>query len=172
MSRIKVILASSGPDGDRIVQLVVNLISNVMSYGSAASPIETCRGCITRPTLSSCPGMVLPGAIVAGLPTVSTPNSSMPKVVGDAGALIRPNNPLSIYETIKGQESDEWLRQHLSLGAGRRIEEKFSSTAYRKNLVQCMPSWPDFKPLVFYDKRIPGAPRPRWSCGRECNPTR
>ena len=72
-------------------------------------------------------GMVLVEAMASGSAVISTLSGSIPEVVGDSGALIQPNDPLSLYQEIKKLLIDKKLREDLGKKARKRAEKEFNS---------------------------------------------
>lgn len=72
-------------------------------------------------------GMVLVEALASGKPVISTYCGSIPEVVGDAGILIQPNDPLSLYNAIKKLILNDELREKYSKLARIRAENVFDS---------------------------------------------
>lgn len=70
-------------------------------------------------------GMVLAEALACGKPIISTLCGSIPEVIGDAGILIQPNDPLSIYQELKRLILDEKLRKKYGVSARERAEKVF-----------------------------------------------
>jgi alpha-maltose-1-phosphate synthase len=70
-------------------------------------------------------GMVLVEAMASGLPVISTLSGSIPEVIGDAGILIQPGDPLSIYNAVRKISLDAAYRQNLSEMARRRAVDLF-----------------------------------------------
>jgi len=69
--------------------------------------------------------MVLVEAMASGLPVISTLSGSIPEVIGDAGILIQPGDPLSIYNAVRKISLDAAYRQNLSEMARRRAVDLF-----------------------------------------------
>jgi len=70
-------------------------------------------------------GMVFAEALACGKPVVSTLCGSIPEVIGDAGILVQPNDPLSIYRELKRLILDEKLRRKYGVLARERAEKVF-----------------------------------------------
>jgi len=71
-------------------------------------------------------GMVFAEALACGKPVISTLCGSIPEVIGDAGILIQPNDPLSIYQELKKLILDEKLRRKYGVLARKRAEKVFN----------------------------------------------
>ena len=70
-------------------------------------------------------GMVLVEAMASGNTVISTLSGSIPEVVGGAGVLVQPNDPLSLYHKIKKLMLDKKLREELGEKARRRAKKEF-----------------------------------------------
>ncbi|VVB90879.1 D-inositol-3-phosphate glycosyltransferase [uncultured archaeon] len=70
-------------------------------------------------------GMVFAEALACGKPVIAGESGSIPEVVGDAGILIQPNDPLSIYREIKRLVIDDALREKYQKSARPRAVEVF-----------------------------------------------
>ncbi|WP_148266754.1 glycosyltransferase [Methanocella arvoryzae] len=70
-------------------------------------------------------GMVLVEAMASGLPVISTMSGSIPEVVGDAGQLIQPADPVSIYDAVRELSKDEAYCKSLAMKARKRAVEQF-----------------------------------------------
>jgi glycosyltransferase involved in cell wall biosynthesis len=79
-------------------------------------------------------GMVLVEALASGKPVISTLCGSIPEVIGNAGILIQPNDPLSLYYAIKKLIIDEDLREKYSKLARTRAEDIFNPEKIALNL--------------------------------------
>ena len=53
-------------------------------------------------------------AMQCGIPVITSNNSSLPEVVGDAALLVDPNNKLEIMRAMKSLYDDSYLRKKLS----------------------------------------------------------
>lgn len=70
-------------------------------------------------------GMVFAEALASGNPVIAGGSGSIPEVVGDAGILIQPNDPYSIYEEIKKLILDNDYREKHKKLARARAEKVF-----------------------------------------------
>jgi len=70
-------------------------------------------------------GMVFAEALASGNPVIAGKSGSIPEVVGDAGILIQPNDPYSIYEEIKKMILDNDYREKHKKLARARAEKVF-----------------------------------------------
>ena len=71
-------------------------------------------------------GMVFAEALASGNPVIAGESGSIPEVVGDAGILIQPNDPYSIYEEIKKLILDGDYREKNKKLARARAEKVFN----------------------------------------------
>lgn len=71
-------------------------------------------------------GLAIVEAMASGIPVVSTLCGSIPEIVGDAGILVQPNDPPSLYQGIKKLILDRELRERLCSMGRERIEEAFN----------------------------------------------
>ncbi|WP_457549428.1 glycosyltransferase family 4 protein [Archaeoglobus sp.] len=72
-------------------------------------------------------GMVLVEAMASGLPIITTYCGSIPEVIGNAGVIVQPNDPLSIYQAIKEIILNEDIRINYGRLARERAENVFDS---------------------------------------------
>jgi len=85
-------------------------------------------------------GMVLVEAMASGKPIVTTTSGSIPEVVGNAAVIATPNNPRSLYQSLRKLVSDGGLREDLSKVARKRAEEKFDATRISLQLEKILTS--------------------------------
>jgi len=71
-------------------------------------------------------GVVLTEALASGSPIVAGESGAIPEVIGDAGVLVRPNDPYSLYQAIKNLVLDEERMENLKKSARRRAESVFN----------------------------------------------
>lgn len=137
LAHVKLVIAGTGAEKDNIIKTINNLgighrvrLSGGFSYDDVPRLYNAADVFI----LPSIPipgwqeqfGMVLLEAMASGLPVISTMSGSIPEVVGDAGVLIQPNDPPSIYEAMKTLSSDTATANHLASLGRKRAEENFS----------------------------------------------
>ena len=135
---VKVIMAGTGPERENIVRLARSLgvedrlkLAGNFSYDEIPRLYNAADAFI----LPSIPvhfwqeqfGMVLLEAMASGLPVISTFSGSIPEVVGDAGVLIQPNDPVSIYGEVRKLAGDPAYCQKLGLAARERVEREFDT---------------------------------------------
>ena len=134
---IKFLLAGDGPEKNSIIREAERLqISETVRFMGSIPyhEIHLLYNLADIFTLPSRParqwqeqfGMALVEAMASGNVIVSTLSGSIPEVVGDAGILIQPNDPLSLYQEIKQLVLDKKLREVLRRKARGRAEEKFN----------------------------------------------
>jgi glycosyltransferase involved in cell wall biosynthesis len=70
--------------------------------------------------------MVFVEALASGKPVIAGESGSIPEVVGDAGILVQPNDPLSIYQEIKNLILNDTLREKYQVSARARAEKVFN----------------------------------------------
>ena len=137
MANVKAIMAGTGPEKENIVRLARSLgiesrvkLAGNFSYDEIPRLYNSADAFI----LPSIPvhfwqeqfGMVLLEAMAAGLPVISTMSGSIPEVVGDAGILIQPNDPLSVYEAVRRLASEGETRRLLGGMARARAVKKYN----------------------------------------------
>jgi glycosyltransferase involved in cell wall biosynthesis len=137
MGRVKVVMAGSGPEKENIIRLAKRLgiegyvrLAGNFSYEDIPRLYNAADAFI----LPSIPvhfwqeqfGMVLLEAMASGLPVVSTMSGSIPEVVCDAGVLIQPNDPASIYGEVKRLAGDDAYCRKLGTAARERAEREFA----------------------------------------------
>jgi glycosyltransferase involved in cell wall biosynthesis len=72
-------------------------------------------------------GLALVEAMACGVPVVSTLCGSIPEVVGRCGLLIRPNDPSSLYRTLRRLILDSGLRKKMGVKARERTKRRFDA---------------------------------------------
>jgi starch synthase len=137
MGRVKLVMAGAGPEKGRLAGLVESLglrervkLVGPFPYGQVPMLYNASDAFI----LPSIPvpfwqeqfGMVLAEAMASGLPVISTHSGSIPEVVGDAGALVQPNDPLSIRAEVKKLYADPVYRDRAGKVARRRALDAFT----------------------------------------------
>jgi glycosyltransferase involved in cell wall biosynthesis len=79
-------------------------------------------------------GWVLAEAMASGRAIISTLSGSIPEVVRDAGLLIQPNDPLSLYDAIKKLAKNEGLRKSLEVKAREYAQREFDCLKIANNI--------------------------------------
>lgn len=79
-------------------------------------------------------GMVLVESMACGRPVVTTLSGSIPEVVDDAGILVQPCDPSSLYEGLKRLVLDRNLREELGIKARKRAVAEFDSRKIAERL--------------------------------------
>jgi glycosyltransferase involved in cell wall biosynthesis len=136
LKHARIVLAGTGPEKKNIESLIrkLGLEKVVILAGSFPySQVPSLYNAADAFILPSIPvpfwqeqfGMVLVEAMASGLPVISTMSGSIPEVVGDAGILVQPGDPLSVYNAIRSLASDRGVARQLSRNARKRAEEKF-----------------------------------------------
>lgn len=134
---VSILLAGSGPEQNKLRQKArllgleksFRFIGN-FTYGEIPALYQSVDAFI----LPSIPiewwqeqfGMVLVEAMASELPVISTMSGSIPEVIGDAGILIQPGDPVSIAEAVKKVSLDSVYRQELGKKARKRAINVFS----------------------------------------------
>jgi glycosyltransferase involved in cell wall biosynthesis len=85
-------------------------------------------------------GMVLVEAMASGKPVLTTTSGSIPEVVGNAAVIVKPNNPILLYQALRRLISDDGLREELSKVARKRAEEKYDATRISLQLEKILTS--------------------------------
>jgi glycosyltransferase involved in cell wall biosynthesis len=137
MAHVKVVIVGNGAERGHVLKQIelLGIEGRVMLAGSF--PYETVPRLYNASNafiLPSIPvpfwqeqfGMVLVEAMASGLPVISTRSGSIPEVVGDAGILVEPNDPLSIAEGVRRLASDEKYCRALGSAARERTAEIFN----------------------------------------------
>ena len=79
-------------------------------------------------------GLAALEGMAAGLPVVASETGGLPELVGEAGVLVPPDNPLALANALIGVLTDDVLRQRMADAAVRRAELfswKRSAVAYK-----------------------------------------
>lgn len=139
LRHVKIIIAGNGPEKANMARMMKSLsidhiitMAGVFSYAEMPALFNAADVFI----LPSIPvhwwqeqfGMVLVEAMASGLPVISTLSGSIAEVVGDAGALIQPGDPLSIYREVKHIALDQGYRTELGKKGRTRAMELFNIT--------------------------------------------
>jgi glycosyltransferase involved in cell wall biosynthesis len=136
LRHVKFVIAGSGPERDGMIRKARALgIENMVKLSGSFSYEEmpALYNAVDAFILPSVPvhwwqeqfGMVLVEAMASGLPVISTLSGSIPEVVGDAGMLIQPGDPVSIYESVRRLTLDSGYRTKLGAAGRDRAMEKF-----------------------------------------------
>jgi glycosyltransferase involved in cell wall biosynthesis len=145
IEKIKFIFIGRGPEIKAMLELInkLGIEKNVIIAGNFSySEIPEIHNLADIFVLPSIPvknwqeqfGMVLVEALASGKPVISTLCGSIPEVIGNAGILIQPNDPLSLYYAIKKLIIDEDLREKYSKLARTRAEDIFNPEEIALNL--------------------------------------
>lgn len=89
---------------------------------------------LAMPSLYEGFGLPLVEAMAHGLPVLTSNNSSMPEVAGEAALYVNPNDTLSIKAGLERLISDEKLRMHL-VKAGDGVRDRFNWDDSAKSLL-------------------------------------
>ena len=88
---------------------------------------------LAMPSRNEAFGLAALEGMAAGLPVVASETGGLPELVGEAGVLVRPDNPLALANALIGIVTDDVLRQHMADAAVRRADLfswKRSAVAY------------------------------------------
>lgn len=144
LKHVKLVMAGTGPEKERLARLGeavpggrVSLAGN-FPYDTVPALYNAADAFI----LPSIPipywqeqfGMVLVEAMASGVPVISTLSGSIPEVVGDSGALIQPNDPLSIYNEVKRLATDASARKKYSRMGRERALEMFDASVITRRI--------------------------------------
>lgn len=135
---IKFVFVGSGPERNNMIREIKNLglTNNVKLFGSVPyHEIQSLYNLAEIFVLPSRPteiwqeqfGMVLAEAMASGNAVISTLSGSIPEVVGGAGLLVQPNDPLSLYYGIKKLMLNKKFLEKLKRKSRIRAEKKFDS---------------------------------------------
>ncbi len=135
---VKFLIVGKGPEltgvRDRIIRIgVSDRFRFVMEYGyHKIHKLYNLADIFVLPSISTRDwqeqfGMVLVEAMACGKPVLSTLSGSIPEVVGEAGVLVQPNDPLSLFGELKGLLLDRERRDNLGRKGRKRAVEEFNS---------------------------------------------
>jgi glycosyltransferase involved in cell wall biosynthesis len=131
---IKIVMAGQGAERYNILRAIRSLgIESIVSVAGGFSyrDMPDLYKAVDAFVLPSIPlswwqeqfGMVLVEAMASGLPVISTLSGSIPEVVGDAGMLVQPNDPMSILQAVQRLARDPAEQAKYSrLGRSRAME--------------------------------------------------
>ena len=91
---------------------------------------------LVNPSLEEGFGMVLAEAMASGVPVVATNCGAIPEVVGDAGVLVPPKDPVSLANALQTVLSDSTLSESLGTEGRLRVESFFSWDSVADKTVQ------------------------------------
>lgn len=145
MAHVKVALAGTGPDAERLRGLIKKLglegrvrLVGGFSYAEVPGVYNSADALILpsipTPVWQEQFGMVLVEAMASGLPVIASMSGSIPEVVGDCAVTVQPNDPLSIYEAVKRLASDEAGRRKLGRACRQRALELFDARAVSRRI--------------------------------------
>ncbi len=116
----------------------------VSEYVSEDELVSAYRNCLffVLPSTWEAFGIVLLEAMGCGRPVIGSDTDGIPEVIGDAGLLVPPANPVALKEAMERLLSDGKLRERLGKAGRKRAVEHFSwkkvaertLAAYRANL--------------------------------------
>lgn len=135
---IKFVLVGAGPEEKGMKQLIKKLgLSEIINVAGTYpyTEIPLIHNLADVFVLSSIPvknwqeqfGIVFVEALASGEPIIAGQSGSIPEVIGDAGILVQPNDPLSIYQEIKKLILDNSLVEKYGKRARARAEKFFDS---------------------------------------------
>jgi len=81
-------------------------------------------------------GMVVAESMACGKPVVSTLSGSIPEVVGDAGALVQPGDPLSLAEALQRLVDSPALRQERGAAGRERAAALFDANNTARQIAE------------------------------------
>ena len=135
----RIVIAGSGPEGDRIKALSSQLgLRNVLFAGQISDPekvalLKGCRALVLPSHLrSEAYGMVLVEASIFGRPQVSCEigtGTSFVNTHGESGLVVPPEDPVALADALNTLLKDDALVEILGHGARARYERLFSGPA-------------------------------------------
>jgi glycosyltransferase involved in cell wall biosynthesis len=145
LKRVKVVMAGSGPEKEALSRIIASaglrdrvILAGGFSYDAVPALYNAADAfilpSIPTPYWQEQFGMVLVEAMASGLPVISTLSGSIPEVVGDAGILVQPNDPLSIYYEIKRLAVDASARDRYAKKGRQRALEIFDAVAVSRRI--------------------------------------
>jgi glycosyltransferase involved in cell wall biosynthesis len=137
LKHVKIAIAGNGPEKIAMQRYIKALgVQGCVSFigGIPYSQMPQLYGASDAFVLPSVPapfwqeqfGMVLVEAMASGLPVISTCCGSIPEVLGDAGAIVEPNDPLSLYDEVRKLALDCTYHDKLSRSGRKRAVGKFN----------------------------------------------
>ncbi len=135
----RIVIAGSGPEGDRIKAQSSQLgLRNVLFAGQISDPekvalLKGCRALVLPSHLrSEAYGMVLVEASIFGRPQVSCEigtGTSFVNTHGESGLVVPPEDPVALADALNTLLKDDALAMKLGHGARARYERLFSGPA-------------------------------------------
>lgn len=134
-----VVIAGSGPEGKRLMNLVSeNNLKNVIFAGQVSDAekvalLKRCRALVLPSHLrSEAYGMVLVEAAMFGRPLVSCEigtGTSFVNAHGESGIVVSPEDPLALSDAMNSFVEDAAMAEEMGAGARARYERLFSGKA-------------------------------------------
>lgn len=134
-----VVIAGSGPEGKRLMNLVSeNNLKNVIFAGQVSDAekvalLKRCRALVLPSHLrSEAYGMVLVEAAMFGRPLVSCEigtGTSFVNAHGESGIVVSPEDPLALSAAMNSFVEDAAMAEEMGAGARARYERLFSGKA-------------------------------------------
>ncbi len=134
-----VVIAGSGPEGKRLMNLVSeNNLKNVIFAGQVSDAekvalLKRCRALVLPSHLrSEAYGMVLVEAAMFGRPLVSCEigtGTSFVNAHGESGIVVSPEDPLALSDAMNSFVEDTAMAEEMGAGARARYERLFSGKA-------------------------------------------
>lgn len=133
---IKFVFVGSGPEEEKMRRLINKLgLAEVINIAGAYpyTEIPVIHNLADVFLLPSIPlrnwqeqfGVVFAEALASGKPVIAGKSGSIPEVIGDAGILVQPNDPLSLYREMKKLIMDDAQREKYRKLARVRAEKVF-----------------------------------------------